>query len=193
MEQVPEPEAHLKSLELLASCSGHRYSLLSVHIPLGAPIAPVIRTLQQDCDLNSGIRSRRQRIEVVKACEAVIESLGHYKETPGNGLVLFCGCCTTDEVDAPAGFVLLHLEPLGPIQHTLCIYGSKFACEALEAITWAELTWTTALHCRYPAPFRLRVLQVLLVFQRLDVQHVVTIPSPMQLLILAHLKMDRTP
>ena len=80
-----------KMLNELASISGHGTELVTVYIPPRRPIFDVIAQLRNESGTASNIKSDLTRTHVQDALSRTIEHLKLFKETPENGLIIFCG------------------------------------------------------------------------------------------------------
>jgi len=80
-----------KLLDSLASKEGRGTELISLYIPPGRKISEVIASLREEYGTASNIKSRTTRKNVQDAIEKVIQRLKLFKETPPNGLAIFCG------------------------------------------------------------------------------------------------------
>jgi peptide chain release factor subunit 1 len=80
-----------KLLDSLALKEGRGTELISLYIPPGKKISEVLANLREEYGTASNIKSRTTRKNVQDAIEKVIQRLKLFKETPPNGLVIFCG------------------------------------------------------------------------------------------------------
>jgi peptide chain release factor subunit 1 len=80
-----------KILNKLSSISGHGTELVTVYIPPKRPLFDVIAQLRNEAGTASNIKSDLTRTHVQDALSRTIEYLKLFKETPENGLVIFCG------------------------------------------------------------------------------------------------------
>lgn len=84
-----------KMLNDLSKITGHGTELVTVYIPPKRPIYDVIAQLRNEAGTASNIKSDLTRNHVQDALNKTIEQLKLYKETPENGLVIFCGAIPT--------------------------------------------------------------------------------------------------
>lgn len=84
-----------KMLNDLSKITGHGTELVTVYIPPKRPIYDVIAQLRNEAGTASNIKSDLTRNHVQDALGKTIEQLKLYKETPENGLVVFCGAIPT--------------------------------------------------------------------------------------------------
>jgi peptide chain release factor subunit 1 len=80
-----------KTLATLASKEGRGTELVSLYVPPGKQISEVMNTLRDEYGTASNIKSTTTRKNVQDAIVKVQQRLKLFKETPENGLVIFCG------------------------------------------------------------------------------------------------------
>jgi len=80
-----------KTLNTLASKEGRGTELVSLYVPPGKQISEVMNTLRDEYGTASNIKSTTTRKNVQDAIVKVQQRLKLFKETPENGLVIFCG------------------------------------------------------------------------------------------------------
>src|SRR3989344_6911867 len=78
-------------IELLGDIRGRHTELVTVLVPAGANINLTTRQLEGEKSTASNIKSSGTRKNVVSALEMVIRELKNMKQTPKNGLAIFCG------------------------------------------------------------------------------------------------------
>ena len=88
-----------KMLNRLSNISGHGTELVTVYVPPKRPLFDVIAQLKNEAGTASNIKSDLTRTHVQDALSRTIEYLKLFKETPDNGLVIFCGA-----IPSPKGF-----------------------------------------------------------------------------------------
>ena len=76
---------------LLGGIRGSHTELVTVLIPTGTNIHQVSTQLVSEAGTAENIKSKQTRTSVVTALETIIRKLKEYKQTPQNGLALFCG------------------------------------------------------------------------------------------------------
>ncbi len=106
-------------LNMLSNISGHGTELVTVYIPPKRPLFDVIAQLRNEAGTASNIKSDLTRTHVQDALNRTIEYLKLFKETPENGLVIFCGA-----IPSPKGFGTEKIEiypvlPPKPVQINL--------------------------------------------------------------------------
>jgi peptide chain release factor subunit 1 len=80
-----------KLIRELESYKGRHTELISVYVPAGANIVDVANQLFEEKGTASNIKSKSTRKNVLTALEKIIQHLKLFRETPPNGLVVFCG------------------------------------------------------------------------------------------------------
>lgn len=80
-----------KMINQLSGISGHGTELVTVYIPPRRPIFEVIAQLRNESGTASNIKSDLTRTHVQDALSKTVEHLKLFKETPENGLAIFCG------------------------------------------------------------------------------------------------------
>ncbi|MEM3793539.1 MAG: peptide chain release factor 1, partial [Candidatus Bathyarchaeia archaeon] len=78
-------------LDALASKEGRGTEMITLYIPPGRRIHEVMANLREEYGTASNIKSRTTRKSVLDAIEKVMQRLKLFRETPPNGLVIFCG------------------------------------------------------------------------------------------------------
>lgn len=96
----------LKELEKI---KGRHTELVSVYIPSGANLIDVINQLQEEKGTASNIKSKNTRKNVLSALEKIIQHLKTFRQTPPNGLVVFCG--NVSPVEGKEDIKLWSIEP----------------------------------------------------------------------------------
>jgi peptide chain release factor subunit 1 len=105
-----------KMLNELASISGHGTELVTVYIPPRRPIFDVIAQLRNESGTAANIKSDLTRTHVQDALSRTIEHLKLFKETPENGLVIFCGAIPTGKGFGTEKIELYSVLPPKPVQ-----------------------------------------------------------------------------
>jgi len=110
-----------RTLDLLASKEGHHTELVSLYVPRNKQISDVMNSLRSEYSTASNIKSRTTRKNVLDAIEKVMQRLRLFKETPANGLVIFCGAIPQNGVGSERieTYVIEPLDPT-PIYYYRC-------------------------------------------------------------------------
>lgn len=93
---MTEIDSHKKKeledlVNLLGSIKGRHTELVTVMIPAGSNIYPVVRQLEAEASTAENIKSKQTRTAVIDSISMIIRKLREYKQTPANGLALFAG------------------------------------------------------------------------------------------------------
>jgi peptide chain release factor subunit 1 len=108
-----------KTLNDLSSISGHGTELVTVYVPPRRPIFEVISQLREEAGTASNIKSDLTRTHVQDALSRTIEYLKLVKETPENGIVVFCGAIPTGRGFGTEKIELKAIIPPKPVQISL--------------------------------------------------------------------------
>lgn len=85
-------ELELKALvKKLSNIKGRGTELISLYIPKGHPMGKVRKEISQEMGTAQNIQSKETRKSVIAALRTISEELKLYKETPENGMAVFCG------------------------------------------------------------------------------------------------------
>ncbi len=122
-----------KLLDMLKSKEGRGTQLISLYIPPGRRISDVMAMLRQEYGTAANIKSDSTRKNVQDAIMRVMQRLKLFKETPKNGLVIFCGAIPrsgpgTERLETYV------IEPPEPINVYLYRCDSRFYVEPLEEL-----------------------------------------------------------
>ena len=108
-----------KMINELSSISGHGTELVTVYIPPRRPLFDVISQLRTEAGTASNIKSDLTRNHVQDALSTVVEYLKKYKNTPENGLVVFCGAIPNDKGIGKEKIEIYPIDPPKPVQISL--------------------------------------------------------------------------
>lgn len=78
-------------VDILGSIKGRHTELVSVLIPIGQNINLVQKQLEAEKSTAANIKSKQTRTAVITALETIIRKMKEIKQTPPNGLAIFCG------------------------------------------------------------------------------------------------------
>ena len=88
----PKKKKELQELILtLEGIKGIHTELVSVLIPGGANINLTSNQLESERSTAENIKSKQVRSNVIDALNMIVRELKNYKQTPQNGLAIFCG------------------------------------------------------------------------------------------------------
>lgn len=108
-----------KMINDLSRISGHGTELVTVYVPPRRPIFDVVAQLRNEAGTASNIKSDLTRNHVQDALSRTMEHLKLFKETPENGLVIFCGAIPNDKGIGKEKIELYSVMPPKPIQISL--------------------------------------------------------------------------
>ena len=118
-------------LDALESKEGRHTELISLYVPPGKQLSEVMNSLRSEYSTASNIKSRTTKKNVLDALVTVMQRLRLFRETPPNGLVIFCGAIPqngegSEKIET---YVLEPPEPT-PIYYYRC--DQRFHTEALQ-------------------------------------------------------------
>lgn len=108
-----------KMINELSNISGHGTELVTVYVPPRRPIFDVISQLRNEAGTASNIKSDLTRSHVQDALSTTIEYLKKYKNTPENGIVIFCGAIPNDKGIGKEKIEIFPFDPPKPVQISL--------------------------------------------------------------------------
>jgi peptide subunit release factor 1 (eRF1) len=117
-------------VSLLGSIKGMHTELVTVLIPSGTNIYQVSNQLSAEASTAENIKSKQTRTSVVTALEMIIRKLKEYKQTPPNGLALFCG--NVSEKEGGQDIQIWAYEPPKPLNVRIYRCDKVFVIEPLK-------------------------------------------------------------
>lgn len=120
----------LKEIKRLKSIRGQGTEMISVYIPSGMQIAEETNKLREEYSQSSNIKSKTTRTNVLAAIDKILQYLKLYKETPANGLVVFCG--NISDNPGRTDMELFSIEPPFPLKVNIYRCDSTFLLEPIE-------------------------------------------------------------
>lgn len=108
-----------KMLNQLSNITGHGTELVTVYVPPRRPIFEIVGQLRNESGTASNIKSDLTRTHVQDALSKTVEHLKLYKETPENGLAIFCGAIPNNKGIGNEKIELYSVLPPKPIQINL--------------------------------------------------------------------------
>ena len=108
-----------KMLNDLSKISGHGTELVTVYIPPRRPLHDILSQLRNESGTATNIKSDLTRTHVQDALSKTMEQLKLYKETPENGLVIFCGAIPTGKGIGTEKIEIYPIIPPKPVQINL--------------------------------------------------------------------------
>ena len=127
----PKEKQKLEDLiELLGSIKGRHTELVTVLIPAGANINLIQRQLEGEKSTASNIKSASTRKNVISALDMIIREMKGIRQTPPNGLALFCG--NISEKEGFPDIQLWNYEPPKPLNVKIYRCDQQFIIEPLK-------------------------------------------------------------
>jgi len=123
-------------IELLGGIKGRHTELVTVLVPAGQNINSITRQLEGEKSTASNIKSTATRKNVIAALEMIIRELKGTKQTPPNGLAIFCGNVSRKEGDSD--IQLWFLEPYKPLNVKIYRCDQEFVISPLEEMVGIE-------------------------------------------------------
>jgi len=114
----------------LKGIRGRHTELVSVYIPAGYSLVDMINQLRSERSTAENIKSKQVRKNVVAALEKIIAHLQAYRETPENGLAVFCG--NVAEHEGESNIELFYVIPPQPLKTKIYWCDQRFVLDPLE-------------------------------------------------------------
>jgi peptide chain release factor subunit 1 len=131
MENEEKKRQELEELvALLGSIKGMHTELVSVLIPFGTNIYQVANQLSAERSTAENIKSKQTRTAVTTALDTIVRKLKEYKQTPPNGLALFCG--NVSDKEGVQDIQLWAIEPFKPLNVRTYRCDKLFVIEPLK-------------------------------------------------------------
>eukprot|EP00375_Theileria_parva_P002636 XP_765317.1 eukaryotic peptide chain release factor [Theileria parva strain Muguga] len=130
-------------IQKLESAKGNGTSMISLIIRPKDDVNRISKMLSDEYGTASNIKSRVNRLSVLSAITSTMQRNIHtskykilglklYRNTPPNGLVVYCGTVITD--DGKEKKVSIDFEPFKPINTSLYLCDNKFHVESLNEL-----------------------------------------------------------
>jgi len=129
-----------KTLDTLARKEGRGTELVSLYVPPGKQISEVMNMLRDEYGTASNIKSTTTRKNVQDAIVKVQQRLKLFKETPENGLVIFCGAIPQNGAGSERIETYVIIPP-EPIHIYLYRCDSRFHTEHLQELLREKETY----------------------------------------------------
>jgi peptide chain release factor subunit 1 len=134
-EQAYKLRKFIKELE---GIRGRHTELVSVYIASGANLVDTINMLREEYSLAQNVKDKTVRKNVMAALDKVIQHLKLFKQTPENGLIVFCG--NISQQPGSADLKLWSLEPPEKISVKIYRCDQTFILDPLkEMVTEKEV------------------------------------------------------
>jgi len=129
-----------KTLNTLADKEGRGTELVSLYVPPGKQISEVMNMLRDEYGTASNIKSTTTRKNVQDAIVKVQQRLKLFKETPENGLVIFCGAIPQNGAGSERIETYV-ISPPEPINIYLYRCDARFHTEHLQELLREKETY----------------------------------------------------
>ncbi|MFH1788206.1 MAG: peptide chain release factor aRF-1 [Candidatus Altiarchaeota archaeon] len=128
-----------KLIRELGKKRGRHTELITVYVPAGMDLNLTMKQLANEQGTATNIKSTATRKNVVDALEKSMQYLKLYKNTPPNGLALFCG--NVSERDGVQDLQLWAVEPPDPISTRIYRCDQTFVLDPLEKLVTPSDVW----------------------------------------------------
>ena len=131
MNEIDKKRQEVEEIvKLLGGIRGMHTELVSVLIPSGTNIYQVSNQLSAEASTAENIKSKQTRTAVTAALETIIRKLKEYKQTPKNGLAIYCG--NVSEKEGVQDIRLWTIEPFKPLNVRMYRCDKTFVIEPLQ-------------------------------------------------------------
>jgi len=117
-------------LKTLEGFKGRHTELISLYIPSGHNIQEIMAMLKQEYALTQNVKSRATRHNVLSALEKTMNHLRLFKQTPPNGLVIFCG--NISKTEGQPDIKTWSIEPPQPLAQKIYWCDQNFVLDPLK-------------------------------------------------------------
>lgn len=122
-----------KLIQKLDNVKGNGTSFVSLYVPPKESINLVTSRLTQELSQANNIKSRQTKQSVITAITSTSAKIKLYKDTPKNGLVIFCGVILMDDGKTEKK-INYDFEPFRPINQSLYNCGNRFDTSPLQCL-----------------------------------------------------------
>ncbi len=129
----------LREIKRLKSVRGYGTELITVYIPAGFNLAEETGKLREEHSQSGNIKSKSVRTNVQSALDKILQYLKLYRETPKNGLAIFCG--NVSDNPGKVDIELFSMEPPLPLKVNIYRCDSTFMLEPIEDIVGSKDTY----------------------------------------------------
>ena len=129
MDELKEKELKAMIVEL-EKIRGRHTELVTVYIPAGFSLPKVSEQIRSEQSTAQNIKSKTVRKNVLGALERIMQHLKLYKQTPPNGLVIFCG--NVSDKEGVDDIELWTIEPQEPVKTRLYRCDQEFILDPLK-------------------------------------------------------------
>ena len=129
----------IREIKRLKSVRGYGTELISIYIPAGFNLAEEVSKLREEHSQSGNIKSKSVRTNVQSALDKIMQYLKLYRETPKNGLAIFCG--NISDNPGKVDIELFSMEPPLPLKVNIYRCDSTFLLEPIEEIVGSKDTY----------------------------------------------------
>ncbi len=140
-------------VEELKDIKGSQTELISVYIPADQDLNSVRRQMEDEKGTAENIKQKGTRKNVISALDSIGRFLKRYKQTPENGLAIFCG--NVSDSEGKSEIDLWDVEPPKPLNTRLYRCDKEFVLEPLEEQLEADEVYGLVVMDRKEATFGL--------------------------------------
>ena len=119
-----------KQIAYLSEKESKAKDFLSLYVPAQSNVEQIIATVKKQPDCEDAV-SEREKQRLQEATKSILQQLKQHKEIPENGLALFAGSYTDDEIEREV-FTVRELIPPEPITTYLFVIDDHFMLEPLR-------------------------------------------------------------
>jgi peptide chain release factor subunit 1 len=113
----------------LSAIRGRHTELITIYVPAGTSLSIISNQVAQEQGTAANIKSKSVRKNVLGALEKITQHLKLYRETPPNGLAIFCG--NVSEKEGESDIELWAIEPPEPLNQRIYRCDQAFVLDAL--------------------------------------------------------------
>lgn len=117
-------------IALLGGIRGSHTELVSVLIPAGTNIYQVANQLAAERSTADNIKSKQTRTAVTSALDMILRFLKNYRQTPENGVAIYCG--NISEKEGNKDIQIFTIEPFRPLRVRTYRCDKQFVIEPLQ-------------------------------------------------------------
>lgn len=128
-----------REIKRLKSVRGYGTELISIYVPAGFQLSEEIGKLREEHSQSSNIKSKSVRTNVQSAIDKIIQYLRLFKETPKNGIAIFCG--NISDTQGRVDIELFSMEPPQPLKVNIYRCDSTFLLDPIEDIVGSKDTY----------------------------------------------------
>ena len=121
-----------KEMKRLKSIRGQGTELISIYIPAGMNLAEETGKLRNEYSQSGNIKSKQTRTNVLDAIDKILQYLKLFRETPKNGIAIFCG--NVSDNPGKTSIELFSMEPPFPLKVNIYRCDSTFLLDPIEDI-----------------------------------------------------------